>query len=885
MEIWNIERSGLLWLPNMFAIPPPSMMLSASPMMLSSSQQSQSRPTNATASTSTYKAPQRSNTGGVPEGLEAEAGLPSSSSGLVTSLADSLRTPEDLSKLPALRKRLRAEKARIDAELNAGVMTQLEETREGLRRLMAARNDIGALRDEMISIERSHEDPSGVVGNKGKERERDTSFSKISKVATIHRNLSQTAQIVSNLRAMSSKVHQLSIMLESDRAQGAKGPSPNLLIIHYQLNQLEGFRNETMHLAKKGTGSGSAAGPYQESKDAERKQNEMQTLIRWFERLDDLTKEFEDWLWELASNVIGLVREGNGGTVVRLLKIIDVESKEDQKAVAMRLVRKVANADQASKFRSMQANARVIKNYRHKLLDIISASIKDAFKQAMDKAQGDYLSFIEKLGWIYQDLLRIESDVVPLFPEDYEIFPYYVKNYHKTLDDSLQKIVNAAPEAGVLLRMHAWVKEYRSSMKELEIPAAWLQPPLLGGKSQDLIEDYVKLIVTKIDEWSANLMKTERRDFSARDAPPEQDSAGMYGLQYAVILFQMVNQQVDLAADSGQGAVLARVVSESGRVMRETQQQWTRALDAEFKRQIEKPEEVPAGLVEYVIALANDQLKSADYCEALSSRLEPLVSDKYKTVIVEKLNEAIDGYLDVAKRCTQVLIDLVFNDLKGVAKALFTPAWYTDSLVEQIVETMRDYMADYQAHLNASIFDLLVADMLVEYLSVYLNALRRVSPRAFRMPAAIDRMSQDSHKARSFFSQYKNQQEVDAEFEVIDAILAMLSASSEMIFMDYWSFAKVHGPNLPFIEAVIKARDDLDKATLADVIETLRRKTSEEGIGEPEEPTIMVSVHMRLDANFADPFSQVRVKNVDHGLLSDLKTLAATYAAPYAGRF
>ncbi len=644
--------------------------------------------------------------------------------------------------------------------------------------------------------------------------------------------------MVNQLRSMSDKVEDLSRMLEADRSQasGPSGPSPNLLPIHFQLQQLETFRNEVLHQAKKSAKSDSAAA------------EDLQTLVEWFERLDIVAKEYEEWLWKLSGSIVDLTRQGNAGTVVRLLKVVEVESTEDQKAVALRLLRKMGgNTEVTSKYRSMQGSARVIKNYRHKLLDTISTSIKQSFDDAMEREGGDYLAFVENLGWIYKDILRIESDVVPLFPEDYEIYSFYVKAYHRHLNQCLQQIVNQAPEASVLLRMHAWIKEYRSNMKELEIPQAWLTPPLLDGKSQDLIEDYVKLIVTKIDEWTVNLMKTETRDFSARDTPPEMESDGMYGMQGAVILFQMVNQQVDLAADSGQGAVLARVVSESGRVMRSTQMQWTRLLDIEYKRQIEKPEEVPPGLVEYVVALANDQLRCADYAEALSTRLEPLVSDKYKSVIAEKLNDAIDGYLDVAKKCTQILIDLVFNDLKTISKSLFTHTWYSDSLVEQIVETMRDYMSDYQGHLNNAIFDLLVEDLIVNFLTIYLNSLRRIPPKGLRMPTAITRIKEDIRLAFTFFSSFKQSSDLQQDFEVLDMILAMLSASSQMVFMDFWQFAKKYGPNMPFVEAVLKGRDDLDKQTLHETIDTLRRKVREEGLVEPAEPTIMVGLILASD--------------------------------------
>jgi exocyst complex component 3 len=121
--------------------------------------------------------------------------------------------------------------------------------------------------------------------------------------------------MVQNLKSMSDRVSNLHTLLQSDMSHplGPAGPSPNLLIIHFQLQQLEAFRNETLHQAKKGSA------------------DEKEVLVKWFERLDKVGQEFEAWLWELAGNMVELVRRGNGGTVVRLLKVVEFEGKEDEK--------------------------------------------------------------------------------------------------------------------------------------------------------------------------------------------------------------------------------------------------------------------------------------------------------------------------------------------------------------------------------------------------------------------------------------------------------------------------------------------------------------------------------------------------------------------------
>ncbi len=642
----------------------------------------------------------------------------------------------------------------------------------------------------------------------------------------VHRNFEQTEDMVNNLLEMNAKLATIEQLLEADR-QEVVGPAPNLLVIHYLLNQLESFRNQTMHQAKKAS------------------LDSRNILARWFEQLNTVIEQFNEYITQLAENVLNIVRAGYPDVVVRLIKIAEIEGREDEKvrvfhlirvttllifrqAIAIRLVKKAAKMDAASKFKSMQANARVIKHYRSKIMRAITDSVAHKFQAAWEKNKEDPVNFLNTLQWMYQDIIRIQSDVVPCFPPDYDIEAHFIKAYHKSLNATIKDMVASEPGASVLLSLFDWLKSYKADMKDLGIRPELLEPPLLDGKEQSLIEDYLNVIIKKLDEWSANLMKTEVEEFSARRDPPEVDADGLYGTQGgAGILFQMVNQQIDLAMDSGQGAILSRVVHETNRVMRSLQEQWVKVIEAEYKKQISNPEEVAPGLVEYIIALANDQIKSADYTEILLARLEPAVNEKYRVPINERLNDAIDGYLDVAKKCTQTLIDIIFNDLKPATKNLFQPPWY-DGIMRQIVETMRDYMTDYQTYLNPSLLELLIEDLLDAYLLIYLNGLANAGK--LRMPEATDQVRDDVRIAFQFFSTLKPAKELEDYFDVVEKILALLEASRDMAFLSFWEFARIHGPNIAFVESLMKSRGDLDRSAVGEVMDSIKRKVKEEGL-------------------------------------------------------
>lgn len=474
-----------------------------------------------------------------------------------------------------------------------------------------------------------------------------------------------------------------------------------------------------------------------------------------------------------------------------------------------------------------------------RITETINAKFKEAFEL---RAGGDPVAFLDDMAWMYQDLIQVQTNVAPLFPEDWGIYGQWVRKHHKALDGVIKGIVQSFPDASVILALHKWLKQYKKDMRDpdLEIDPEWVTPPLLDGKEQSLIDDYSGLIIRKLDEWTTNYIRDDTKDFTTRTQSLDVDANGLYGMERTVIFWQMINQQVDLALDSGQGAVLAKVTTEISRVIKGTQDTWSKLVEAEVKRQqdAKAPGEVPDGLVEFVIAVANDQVRCAEYCETLSTRIEDLVSDKYRVVIRDALNEAIDGYVEVLNRCTQSLISLIFNDLKPATKQLFTvPAWYEGNIM-LIIETMRDYMSDYQEFLNPEIIETLVQDLLDTFIITYLTALHRASK--LRMPDAGERMKEDVTEAFRFFSTLKNPDELESTFEVLEMAHALLTASKGLVFLSFWNFAKTHGPNLAFVEGIMKARDDLDRSAVSEVMDSVRRKVKEENITDREFTRLLV---------------------------------------------
>lgn len=687
-----------------------------------------------------------------------------------TFASEHLKSPDDLAKIAVLRRKLEKEQAVLEAKLKSGAKEQLETTREGLIKLQATRQDMDRIREAFLQMDSLSDRPSG--NQPAKEH---AAFKLIAEVSQVHRNFVQTAAVLDKLAALPEQVAQLQDLL-SDAREDLKrmGNATQLLPLHYHLLQLQSFKATTLQQAEKSMSSASR-----------------RRLEDVFSALNAVGEEFDAYFLSLCARSMDLVRDGRANVVVKAFKVVEKEGRDDEKTAAIRLAKR-AHLEGASRFDlASPLAARQIKLYRHKALEAIEGETKALFEELWGQYgadSGDRMGLLEHMGWLFEDLEFVKTEMAPLFPPDYNIFKWYVKLYHHQLGQMLdEKILSTEPEASALLTLYQFAKQYEQTMlHDVGVDPSWLQPSLLGGKEDEMIDDYLKLIVSKIDEWTANLLSDEAGVFVSREEPPEEDSEGQYGMQGAVILFQMVNQQMDLAAESSEGSILTRAIEHACTAMTSCQTTWLRILEQEYHKQADakQPELVVGGLVEYIIALANDQLRSAEYTEALQERMVPQVDPPYRGPIREATDNVLNGFLDVSKRCTQVLVELMFADLRPAVKELFVfPTWYTEGLTAQIIETFRDYSNDYVAHLNPNLFEVLQDDILDRFLVTYFAALYKTSK--LRMPAAGEAMRRDIDEITSLFLGFGREEEINEKLEVMHQVYVSFPfypTSSVLIF-------------------------------------------------------------------------------------------------------
>ncbi|KAH6890051.1 exocyst complex component Sec6-domain-containing protein [Coprinopsis sp. MPI-PUGE-AT-0042] len=193
-----------------------------------------------------------------------------------------------------------------------------------------------------------------------------------------------------------------------------------------------------------------------------------------------------------------------------LLKIAEVEGKEDEMAPSLS----------------------------------ITHPIRSKLESLYKETEHDPLIFLKKLSWVYKDIRLVEKGVIPCFPADYDVYSHYVREYHKAVNSVVERIAETKLEGTAMLGLYGWTKYYKSKINKLGVPPELMEPPLLDGKEQELIERYLELIVQRLEEWTTNLMSQDVAPFITRHEPPEiDDEDGLYGTQGAITVMRGVQDQ------------------------------------------------------------------------------------------------------------------------------------------------------------------------------------------------------------------------------------------------------------------------------------------------------------------------------------------------------
>ena len=733
--------------------------------------------------------------------------------GKAVQLADLLRHPEDLDKIPFLKSEFIRKKAAIDGQLKVGLKEQLEITQSGMNSIGDGQRTVNQIKEEMMKIDKLCAEAQNMIRD----------FPNINLVSQVHRNFSQIENMKSNIETFDIKLNELEQLLREDDQDIEN--QPHLLNIHHDLSQLRDIRDEAMYQIKKASDT-SLEG----------------TLQDHFTRLDDVVEWFDDHIGTACMNLIPLVQADNNGMVVRLALIIDEEEKSDNKVKALQDAQREYK-ELASRFKSITSGPKQLRGYKEKFLKAIELYAQAQF----DSAKESFLEQPDKLPsfmkWYFNDLHVVKVGMVNLMPKRWKIFKTYTNIYHGLMHDWLLKLVDD-PELSPqhMLSIIDWSEKYYAKMNKLGWSQTELKPQVLDDREGELVREYRQLIVKSVDEWMDRMFTTDRRAFT--DRKPETldtDEHGYFRTKTLGDMWRMLREQTLVAGNSGRTDVAEGVIDAMFRALKTRQNMWQKMIDDEFARykDLSSEQEGLQILQDWLVAVANDQIACIDdnedagqisYLTRFQRDLEPLVTPKFLVHANAELDGLRDGFVDLSTHCITTFVALIFQvDFRSTVPEFFTQKWYTNPQMKLITITFSDYVNDYAKMLHQSLLDIFIEELSDELLIHYLSSVRNKGAKFRRSEPFTEKFKDDIVTAFEFFRGLNSKDElsnlVSVDFQsikqkwfVVDYLVRLLEADKAGVVGVYEAFKKDFWDlQMTWVESALRARDDYDRGMLSSV--------------------------------------------------------------------
>lgn len=744
-------------------------------------------------------------------------------------LAELLRNPDDLDKLPSLKSEFTRKKAAIDGQLKHGLKEQLEITQNGMTSINEGTKIVALIKEEMMKIDRLCAEAQGMIRD----------FPEINKMSIMQRNFAAVENVKAAIDTFGQRLDDLENLLREDDQDQEN--QPNLLAIHAGLTELRDVRDQAMEQVKNGTDEGGLELIENLSLEGG------VTLRDHFARLDEVVDWFDEHVGSACINIIPLVQAENNGLVVRLGLVIEEEEKKDRQIEALQNAREEFQ-EVAARFKSINVGQRELRGYKDKFLQAVRASASAQFDQVRDAFNDDPERLEKACRWYFNDLNTVKLGMQDLMPKRWKIFKTYLDIYHNLMHDFLVEKLDDKDVTPVhMLAILNWVEKYYNKMSRLGVKPDELQPHVIDERESDLVREYRTLITRAVEEWMDRMAASDKKTFLSRaEGSLDQDADEQLHTKSLSDMWTMLREQLAVAQSSGRPDVVEGVIDAMIRALKGRQQMWERLVDEEFHK-VENAVDASqlegvGSFQEWLVAIANDQITIIDdnpeqgsmsFLTRFKADYEPLVSPSYAVTSNAEIEALTNGYVDLATHCMSLFAAVIFaTDIKPVLAEFFTPTWYQKKTMASITTTFEDYLKDFTGILHPSLRDIFIEELSDALLARYLECVKNRGVKFRRSDPFTEKIKEDVVTVFNFFNQYGDVFElIKDKWRVVNSLEGLLSAPKGAGVNDAYARFKEQywDVQIGWVEAVLRSRDDFDRSMLTSVKSTAAAINVERG--------------------------------------------------------
>ncbi|XP_076601047.1 exocyst complex component 3 [Chaetodon auriga] len=711
----------------------------------------------------------------------------------VQRVAGMLQRSDQLDKVEQYRRREARKKASVEARLKAAIQSQLDGVRTGLTQLHSALLDVKDIQSSLADVSKDWRQSINTIEN----------LKDVKDAVVQHSQLASAVENLKNIFSVPEIVAETQQLIEQ----------AELLQAHRKLMELECSRDDLM---------------YEQYRMDSKNTSDMNLISIYFEDVQGLSDELAKQLWMVLQRSMVTVRR-DPTMLVSVVRIIEREEKIDR-----RMVDRKKQTGFISPGRPKQ--------WKDKMFEVLEATVSTRIEGTQSVTrEADKMWLVRLLEitrkYVLDDLIVVKNLMVQCFPPHYNTFNRFFSLYHNAVSTRVKELASEDLEANEIVSLLTWVLNTYKSVEMMGHPELCsecdinqLEPLLPQDVVDDLLSKYVKTFTSNITGWLRKALETDKKDWQ-KETEPEADQDGYYQTTLPAIVFQMFEQNLQVAAQID-GDFKEQVLKLCLKQMNTFLIRY-REEAIVYKEEHLRDRQLPQCYVQYMIAIINN-------CQTFKESINSLKRKYSQSSEPADSDAAIERTLnDVAKEGCQFLLDEVFLDLEHHLNELLTRKWLMGShAVDTICVTVEDYFNDFnkiKKPFNEEMTSEALRRVVVEYIKAVMQ--KRI---AFKNPderrEGAERMIKEADQFKFLFRKLAAGEDTDRLCGAITAIAEVFKLTDPtLLFLEVTTLVSKY-PDIreEHIQALLAVRGDASREMRQMIIGTLsENKVSYSGVTEP----------------------------------------------------